>query len=94
MVLSTPSYPAPQDTRSLIWWLGINIFIRGLGGDSFAEIKGISQATVDLGDAAEWTVFRVPGLKGRILGADDGPVNAVVSLIHRKVLLWPPFVTL
>lgn len=64
LILSTPSYSAPQDTRSIKWFVSINFYIRPLGGDSYREIRGMALETVDLGDSIEWTVFRVPLLQG------------------------------
>ena len=80
MVLSTASHPAPQDTRNLKWWVAINVFVRGLGGDTYWEIRGIARETVALEEKVKWTVFRVPGLKGEELGADKREVNAVVRI--------------
>lgn len=48
-----------------------------IGGDTFREIKGLAEETVALGDKIPWTVFRVPLLKGEVLDADKGEVNAV-----------------
>lgn len=76
MTLATASFSVPEDQRSMIWWLGINVFIRGVGGDSYPEIRGIAQETVDLGDKIDWTVFRVPGLFGTTLDGNPGEVNA------------------
>jgi hypothetical protein len=80
LVLATPSYTAPQDTRSLKWFVSIDCYIRVIGGDSYGEIRGMARATVDLGNKCEWTVFRVPLLQGKELsevkkGGDE--VNAV-----------------
>jgi hypothetical protein len=86
MVLSTASYSAPQDTRNLMWWVAINVFVRGLGGDAYTEIHGIARETVGLEEKVEWTVFRVPGLKGKELRADDQEVNAVVR-VHEWSLI-------
>lgn len=80
MVLSTASYSAPQDTRNLKWWTAINVFVRGLGGDTYSEIRGIARETVALEEKVEWTVFRVPGLKGEEFGVDEREVNAVVRI--------------
>jgi len=80
LVLATPSYSAPQDTRSIKWFVSINAYIRPIGGDSYTEIRGIAQATVDLGDKCEWTAFRVPLLQGKELGEVErggDEVNAV-----------------
>jgi len=79
MVLSTGSYSVPEDSRSFKWFLAIQCFIRVIGGDTYGEIKGIAETTVDLGDRCKWTVFRVPLLHGKELngkGSEDG-VNAV-----------------
>lgn len=75
LTLSTPSYAAPQDARSLKWWAAINMYVRIIGGDSYDEIRGMAQATVDLGAAVKWTVFRVPLLSGEVVGA-GGAVEA------------------
>lgn len=80
MVLSTVSYSAPQDTRNLKWWVAINVYVRGLGGDAYTEIRGIAEETVALEEKVEWTVFRVPLLKGEELAADELEVNAVVRV--------------
>lgn len=76
MALSTASYSAPQDTRSIKWFAAIQFYIRPLGGDTFTEIRGIAQETVALGDKIEWTVFRVPLLKGDTLSQGEGEVSA------------------
>jgi hypothetical protein len=81
MVLSTASYSAPQDSNNLMWWIGINVYIRGVGGDAYTEIKGIAETTVGLEEAFEWTVFRVPLLKGDKLGKNDGEVNTAVRAL-------------
>jgi len=80
LVLATPSYSAPQDKRSIKWFVSIDCYIRVIGGDSYGEIRGMAQATVDLSDKCEWTVFRVPLLQGKELdeakkGVEE--VNAV-----------------
>ena len=80
LVLATPSYTAPQDKRSIKWFVSIDCYIRVIGGDSYGEIKAIAQVTVNLGGKCEWTVFRVPLLQGKELGdvKKEGPeVNAV-----------------
>ncbi|RDW56937.1 NAD(P)-binding protein-19 [Coleophoma crateriformis] len=74
MVLSTASYSAPQDTASLKWFVAIQCYIKVIGGDTYEEISGFTKETVALGSAIEWTVFRVPLLKGEELGA-GGEVN-------------------
>ena len=56
------------------------MFVRGLGGDTYSEIRGIARETVALEEKVEWTVFRVPGLKGEKFGADGREVNAVVRI--------------
>jgi len=68
LVLSTASFSAPEDTHSLKWWVGINMYIRILPGDAYHEVRGIAQTTVELGERVKWTVFRVPLLKGEELG--------------------------
>ncbi|EKD18918.1 uncharacterized protein L3040_008138 [Drepanopeziza brunnea f. sp. 'multigermtubi'] len=75
LTLSTASYPAPEDTRSIKWWIAINLYVRVLGGDSYDEIRGMAQATVDLGESIKWTVFRVPLLSGEEAG-EGGDVEA------------------
>lgn len=81
LVLSTPSHSAPEDTRSLKWFVSINCYIRVIGGDTYGEIRGIAQATVSLGSKCEWTVFRVPLLQGKELGevknGEDAEVHAM-----------------
>ena len=32
LTLSTASYSAPEDTRSLKWWVAINMYVRVIGG--------------------------------------------------------------
>ncbi|KAI6714736.1 tfdA family oxidoreductase [Diplocarpon mali] len=76
LTLSTPSYSAPEDTRSLKWWAAINLYIRVFGGDSYDEIRRIAEATVALEESVRWTVFRVPLLSGTELGTGEGDVNA------------------
>jgi hypothetical protein len=88
MVLSTASYSAPQDTRNLKWWVAINVYVRGLGGDTYTEIRGIAMETVALEEKLEWTVFRVPRLKGDELGADEREVNAVVRVTRRSLICF------
>lgn len=51
------------------------MYIRVIGGDAYPEIRGMSQATVDLGEKIAWTVFRVPLLSGKEMG-DGGEVEA------------------
>lgn len=75
LVLSTASYSAAEDTRSIKWFFSIQFYIRPLGGDTYTEIRGIAQETVALEEKVEWTVFRVPLLKGNKLGEDEGKVN-------------------
>ena len=76
MVLSTASYSAPEDSRSIKWWVSINMYIRIIGGDAYQEIRGLSQATVDLGEKIAWTLFRVPLLSGKTLEENEGEVEA------------------
>jgi len=64
----------------------INVFIRYFGGDSYTEIRGISNKTVALGDKAQWTLFRVPLLIGEELGNGKWEVNAVVCLPSYSLL--------
>jgi len=72
LVLSTPSYSAPEDSRSVKWFFAINFYIRVIGGDTYNEIRGIAQQTVALGREIEWTVFRVPLLQGKeLVGAEE-----------------------
>lgn len=61
-----------------MWWLGINVYVRGVGGDAFTEIRGISETTASLGETFEWTLFRVPLLRGHELSKNDGEVNTAV----------------
>ncbi|TVY54987.1 hypothetical protein LSUE1_G008525, partial [Lachnellula suecica] len=77
LILSTASFSAPEDTRSLKWFVAINCYIKVIGGDTYAEITGMAKETVALGDKIDWTVFRVPLLKGETLDANKGDVNAV-----------------
>jgi hypothetical protein len=77
LILSTASYSAPQDTWSLKWFISINFYVRVVGGDTYPEITGMAKETVALSDTVEWTVFRVPLLKGKTLNEDDGKINAV-----------------
>jgi hypothetical protein len=77
LILSTPSYSAPHDTRSLKWFISIKCYIKVIGGDTYPEITGMAKETVALGDTIEWTVFRVPLLKGKSLDEHNGEVNAV-----------------
>lgn len=74
LILSTASYSAPQDTRSVKWFFGIQGFIRTIGGSSYNEISGMAAATVSLGDEVEWTLFRVPLMKGSELSKDQEDV--------------------
>jgi hypothetical protein len=37
----------------------------------------MAEETVALGEKIDWTVFRVPLLRGTELGENEGPVNAV-----------------
>ncbi|KAH7372102.1 hypothetical protein BKA64DRAFT_767744 [Cadophora sp. MPI-SDFR-AT-0126] len=76
LTLSTASYSAPEDTRSLKWWVAINMYVRVIGGDAYDEVRGMAQATVDLGEKIKWTVFRVPLLSGKTLGEHEGEVEA------------------
>lgn len=75
MVLSTPSHSDPKDGRSLKWWLVVTM-VKLLGGDTFKEAFNMAASTVALGDKVEWTVFRVPALKGETLDENPGGVNA------------------
>ncbi len=52
------------------------MYIRVIGGDAYDEIRGMSQATVDLGEKISWTVFRVPLLCGKTLEESEGEVEA------------------
>ncbi|RFU32426.1 hypothetical protein B7463_g3916, partial [Scytalidium lignicola] len=96
LVLSTPSYPAPEDTHSLKWFTAIHCYIRLLGGDTYKEINGISNATTELGDKVAWTIFRVPLLKGTRLDENDGDVAEAfvgngkdgLSLDRGRLALW------
>ncbi|PBP17081.1 NmrA family protein [Diplocarpon rosae] len=98
LTLSTPSYSAPEDTRSLKWWAAINLYIRVFGGDSYDEIRGMAEATVALGESVSWTVFRVPLLSGTELGTGEGEVNACyvgdkegrdgLSLVRARLVRW------
>ncbi|TAQ84573.1 hypothetical protein B7494_g7101 [Chlorociboria aeruginascens] len=74
LTLSTPSYSAPEDTRSIIWYLAIQ-YIKNLSGDAYKEIKGMAEETVALGNRIDWTVFRVPLLKGTTLDENVEGVN-------------------
>lgn len=74
LTLSTASFTTPNDTRSLKWYIAINAYIRPFGGDSYTEIRGIAETTVALGESVEWTVFRVPLLRGEEVA--EGDVNA------------------
>ncbi|KAF2487589.1 hypothetical protein BDY17DRAFT_14303 [Neohortaea acidophila] len=61
-VLSTASYSAPEDRRSLKWWFGI-LAIKLFLGTAYKEINGMSRAVTSLPtEQVEWTLFRVPGL--------------------------------
>ncbi|CZT48507.1 uncharacterized protein RSE6_09211 [Rhynchosporium secalis] len=84
LVLSTPSYSAPEDGRSLKWWVSINLYIRVLPGDAYDEIRGMAQATVDLGEKIKWTVFRVPLLSGKELGSAPNKGDAEVGKRERE----------
>jgi len=75
-VLSTASYSAPEDTTSLKWWVAINCYIKVIGGDSYVEIKGLTEETVALGEEIAWTAFRVPLMNGKELDENPGAVNA------------------
>jgi len=77
LILSTASYSAPQDMRSLKWFISINCYVKVIGGGTYPEITGMAKETVALGDKVEWTVFRVPLLKGKTLDGNDGKVNVV-----------------
>lgn len=73
LILSTASYPSPEDTSSFKWWMAINCYIKVIGGDSYVEIKGMGETTAALGERIKWTVFRVPLLSGKAL--DENPKN-------------------
>jgi len=75
LTLSTPSYKAPEDTRSFIWFISIQFYIRPIGGDTYKEIRGIAKETVALGDKIDWTVFRVPLMRGTELKIDDPEIS-------------------
>jgi hypothetical protein len=75
-VLSTASYSAPQDSSSILWFAAIKLYIKPTGGDAYAEISGIGIEAVALGDKIDWTVFRVPLLRGGKDAHNLGPVNA------------------
>jgi hypothetical protein len=77
MILSTPSYSAPEDKRSLKWYLAIHVYIKITGGDTYKEITSMAKETVALGDQINWTLFRVPLLKGDALDGNPGDVHAV-----------------
>ena len=61
MITSTASYKAPEDRFALKWWFGITM-IRLFGGSAYAEINGLSRATIEclpLEDGGvEWTLMR------------------------------------
>lgn len=58
MVLSTPSYKAPEDRTTIKWWFAIWV-VWLVGGTTYQEINGLSKATAALpGDIFEWTIFR------------------------------------
>ncbi|KAH7311073.1 hypothetical protein BKA65DRAFT_163462 [Rhexocercosporidium sp. MPI-PUGE-AT-0058] len=76
LTLSTASYSAPEDRTSLKWWVAINMYVRVIGGDTYDEIRGMAQATVDLGEKIKWTVLRVPLLSGKKLDESEGEVEA------------------
>lgn len=61
---------------SLKWWVAINMYVRVIGGDAYDEVRGMAQATVDLGENIKWTVFRVPLLSGKKLDESEGEVEA------------------
>ncbi|KAH8816889.1 hypothetical protein F5884DRAFT_853312 [Xylogone sp. PMI_703] len=96
LVLSTPSYSAPEDTHSFKWFMAIQFYIRLFGGDAYKEINGISNTTVALGDKIDWTLFRVPLLKGTRLGENDGDLAEAfvgkskdgLSLDRGRLALW------
>lgn len=98
LVLSTPSYSPPQDTRSLKWLAAIRFYVRLFGGDAYKEIRGFSAATAALGDNVDWSLFRVPLLKGTKLHENDGPVTETYvgdkhgrdgfSLDRGRLALW------
>jgi hypothetical protein len=77
MILSTASYSAPEDKRSFKWYVSINFYVKIIGGDTYKEISSMAQETVALGDKIDWTVFRVPLLKGTTWTENAGDVNAV-----------------
>jgi len=98
LVLSTASYKALEDKHSLKWSIAINFYIKLLGGDTYKEINGISNETVALGDKAEWTLFRLPLLRGTELHKDDGKVRTAyigdehgddgLSVDRSRVVWW------
>lgn len=59
MITSTASYSAPEDKFSLKWWFGI-LCIKWLAGSAWAEINGMSRATIECLDdeRVAWTLFR------------------------------------
>lgn len=69
--------------------MGIQVFIRGVGGSSYAEISGISDTTTSLPSDVEWTLFRVPLLKGTSLSAEQESVlermkNGEMSFVEEE----------
>ena len=52
------------------------MYIKVIGGDSYAELTGMSKETVALGEKIGWTVFRVPLLQGKELNGNPGEVEA------------------
>jgi len=75
LTLATPSYAAPEDARSLKWFVSIHVYIRGLDNYAYNEMNGIGKETVALGDRIDWTLFRVPLLRGDKLEIKDGRVS-------------------
>lgn len=59
MITSTGSYAAPEDTFSWKWWFGI-LVIKWLAGSAYAEINGMSRATIEglPVERVAWTLFR------------------------------------
>jgi hypothetical protein len=76
MILSTASYSAPEDKRSLKWYMAINFYVKIIGGDSYKEISSMAKETVALGEKIDWTVFRIPLLKGTKLDENTGEAHA------------------
>jgi len=62
LVLSTPSFPAPED-KSTFKWNALIYVVKLISAYGYAEMHGVGQVTsTQPVDKLKWTVFRVPSL--------------------------------